>query len=586
MESMPIHPFDLQARAAAAAASLPALRDPERDGLMYFLGEWRARPPVAHHGLWDCGDGSGRHVDALTLLRAMLPPGAATDAYEGEAEIERWMLRFLAEDGLSWLPAEAWVEPWGLDVLQAAAAGDERLAEISWAQRGTLLGLTSRYLGSGDERYLEQAQRMVDGLLRVAVDDGHGLFFPEGYLRQGGWRYDRPGLHPGIEEYNAAVVVPALRLYESSGYEPALALADGLVAGALYHTPCYRQDGGLRPTVGELENHFHTHSNFALGVLKLGVVRGRREYVAWARQTYEHLKGWGTDFGWFPEGVGQRHGELCCTTDMLELALLLGRDVGRSYFADAERFGRNHLLESQFLSLDRLRQALDRLPLRDAPSPGARRFATEEGVAESQVGGFASRGALNDAFHLDATALMQCCNAAGARGLYDLWRYAVEAVEGAGERQPEYAIHLRFSVRTPALTVVSHEPAEGRLDVTVEQACGILVRLPEGAREAVAVVRGPDGGEPRVVVLAAREGYVEVDVGRGGTAEVRYPLPERVAHYEVGAPGKRAVGMGYWRGETLMRVDPPGPYYPLYDRSPEVGPVEPALPAGEAIASL
>jgi len=51
-----IHPFDLQVRAEAAARSLVALLDPQRDGLMYFLGDWRARPPRADHSLWDCGD--------------------------------------------------------------------------------------------------------------------------------------------------------------------------------------------------------------------------------------------------------------------------------------------------------------------------------------------------------------------------------------------------------------------------------------------------------------------------------------------------------------------------------------------------
>jgi hypothetical protein len=119
-----------------------------------------------------------------------------------------------------------------------------------------------------------------------------------------------------------------------------------------------------------VQEHFHTRSSFIMGVLKLGFTLGRREYIAWARQSYALAKEWGTDFGWFPEHLGQRHGEICCTTDMIEMALLLGRHVDQSYYADAERFGRNHLLESQFLSLDRLERALERLPADDAPPPG------------------------------------------------------------------------------------------------------------------------------------------------------------------------------------------------------------------------
>src|SRR5919198_3695214 len=357
------HPFDLQARAALAARSLTGLLDAERDGLLYFLANWRARPPRADHGLWDCGDGSGRHIDALTLARTMVRAGSpAAVPDRGEMQLEGWMLRLLGDDGLSWLPEEPWATPWEPQLMLVDWQPGSHVAEISWAQRGTLMGLISRYLYTSEERYLHLAERMVDGLLRAAVLHPDGLLFPEGYYRPDGWRYHEPNLHPCLEEYNAAVALPALRLYEITGYEPALALAAGLTSLALRHTQGYLPDGQFRPASDNIASHFHTRSNFILSVLKLGLVLGRREYVAWARQSYEHARTWGTDFGWFPEGLGMRHGEICCTTDMIEIALMLGRHVDRRYYADAERFGRNNLLESQFLSLDRLLQALKRLP--------------------------------------------------------------------------------------------------------------------------------------------------------------------------------------------------------------------------------
>ncbi len=66
-----IHSFDLQARAELAARSLTALLDPQRDGLMYFLATWRAHPPRADHCLWDCGDGTGRHIQVGALHRPL-----------------------------------------------------------------------------------------------------------------------------------------------------------------------------------------------------------------------------------------------------------------------------------------------------------------------------------------------------------------------------------------------------------------------------------------------------------------------------------------------------------------------------------
>lgn len=600
-----IHPFDLQARAEANARSLVALLDPQRDGLMYFLGNWRARPPRADHSLWDCGDGCGRHTDALTLLRTMVPAHspAATPA-TGDEQIEAWLIRLFGAEDLTWLLPEPFAEPWGPQWLLVDWQAGTPAAEISWAQRGTLLGLLTRYQRTADERYLNLAQRQVDGLLRVAERYPQGLCFPEGYYRPDGWHFHGPNLHPALEEYNAAVVLPAIHCYEITHYQPALDLAEGLIRFALYHTPSYQLDGRPRTTEGVNENHFHTRSNFVLSVLKVGLVTGRREYVAWARQGYAHLQSAGTDFGWFPEGFGLRHGEICCTTDMIELALLLGKHVDRAYYADAERYGRNHLLESQFLSLTQMQKALALMPVDEKPGPWEGRYSTVDGVAESQLGGFAARSTLNDAFHMDAPAMMQCCNAAGGRGLYDLWRYAVDetsppipllgAALGEGSTAVlsskdsevmQFAVNLRFSVATPALRVVSHEPTTGRLDLTAAQTSQVAVRLPAGVAEALAVWTPPEG-RPTIAELRAKDGYVTVDLPPNQPLSLHYALPERTAHYTVGTPERSLQCTGYWRGETLMRVDPPGPYYPLYARASDLEPVQPALPAQGLIDSV
>jgi hypothetical protein len=93
----PIHPFDLQARAELATHGLTGLLDSDRDGLMYFLGNWRARPARADHGLWDCGDGRppcGRADPGAPHGEqkfACLSPAA------GDEQLEGWMLRFLGE---------------------------------------------------------------------------------------------------------------------------------------------------------------------------------------------------------------------------------------------------------------------------------------------------------------------------------------------------------------------------------------------------------------------------------------------------------------------------------------------------------
>lgn len=569
---MTIHPFDLQTRAELVAGALTSLLDEDRDGLMYFLADWRARPPRADHGLWDCGDGSGRHIDALTLLRSMLPASSPAKAVTpAETQLEGWMLRLLGEEGLSWLPHEPWAAPWGTDMVLEDWNPADVLAEVSWAQRGTLLGLASRYRFTHDERYRVAGQKMVDGLHSIAVVHPDGLYYPEGYYRQGGWRSTRPGRYAGLEEYNAAVLVSLVRFYQATRYAPALDLAEGLVRFALKHTHGYAPDGRLQtgPRPG-VEDHLHTRTNFILGVLELGIATGRPEYVAWARQAYACAQEWGTDFGWFPEGLGHRHGEICCTTDMLECALLLGQHVSRGYFADAECYGRNHLLESQYLSLDALQGAVSKLPPSPHQPPYEGRYSTTRGVTESQVGAFAARSTLNDAFHLDATSMMQCCNAAGARGLYDLWNSAVEVTQN---ELLEVAIHLRLSVMTPFVKVISYEPADGRLEITPHQTCQISVRLPRG--ETLALLTSESSGA-NVTQMNAQSGYVGFIAQAGERYTLHYALRERSVTYSVGRAERTLTCTGHWRGETLLRIDPAGEYLPLYERRVDLGPVQPA----------
>jgi hypothetical protein len=583
----PIHPFDLQARAELAIHGLTGLLDPERAGLMYFLGDWRAKPPRADHNLWDCGDGCGRFVDALTLVRGLAGRGDAWGASAlPDEQLEGWMLRFLDEDGLSWLPTEEWAAPWGSELLMASTVPGEAHCEISWAQRGTLMGLLSRFLRTGSEGYLTKAKTLVDGLLKLAVRHPGGLYFPEGYYTRRGWNTTQPGLFAGIEETNAAVIVPALRLHALTGYAPALELADGLARFALKNTRGYTADGSMQaPDGGAVQEHFHTRSNFIMGILRLGLALGQREYVAWARQSYAAARRWGADFGWFPEHLGQRHGEVCCTTDMIEIALLLAKHVDPAYYADAERYGRNHLFESQILSFERLENALAQMPAKSSKAPYGGKFSTTQDVARRQVGAFASRPALNDAFHMDVTDLMQCCNAAGARALYDLWNSAVEEIPSAADGLPLRKVNLRFSVETPALRVVSHEPAAGRLEITARDACRVAVRLPGGTGEAL-VVRACARGDPRVEVLPAQAGYVTYEAAPGERVDLAYPLSEHSAAYRVGSPGRELHATAYWRGETVMRVEPAGIFYPLYDRPAGLAPVAPRLPAQPLIPSI
>jgi hypothetical protein len=573
------NPYDLNAIAALAIEGLTKLIDEERAALPYFIGEWCSNPPRAEHNFWDYGDGSGRLLDALTLCSIMATPSAR--AQRVIEQIESWVIKQCAEDGLSWVPVEPWVRPWGDDALFVHAPLSGKFCEISWSQRGSLMGLLSKYMSTGSGKYLDRAKGIIDGLYSIAIKNEYGLYFPDLYYQEAGWQTDRFDVDPVMVEYNAASLACIVRFYEFTRYRPAYELATGMLSFAMLHTKGYDPDGTIRFPAGNLGLHFHTRSNFVLGVLKYGLLEERSDLISWAESSFDQLLGYGTEFGWFPEGIGARHGEICCTTDMIEIALLLGKSVDRKYFALAEKFGRNHLIESQWRSLSKLDKAVKKLMPMNRGDTEYADYVTTDNVVFRQYGAFSSRPALNDGFHLDATALMQCCNAAGARGIYDLWRYSTSASFSGNILILE--VNLRFSVENDYLKLVCHEPIEGIVYIEAKYDCTLKFRLPEGTHSATLTKQGAS-----ITELMENEGYVSFVMVKGENIKLEYLPMEKKRSYVVGSIEKNHLASieGFWRGETLVSVSPKGDYYPLYEERIPIKAVIPTVTSTRAIDSI
>jgi hypothetical protein len=146
-------------------------------------------------------------------------------------------------------------------------------------------------------------------------------------------------------------------------------------------------------------------------------------------------------------------------------------------------------------------------------------------------------------------------------------------------------------VATPDVRVISYEPNLGRLDIDLAASCELSVRLPEGEDHAFvtvtpageSVVDAPPNGAN---LLLADRGYVHLPVSGPCTVHAYYRLREWAAEYTVGKPGRSITCSAAWRGETLIRVAPPGPFFPLYNRQTELAPVVPEPGAGTPIESL
>ncbi len=543
--------LNLAERAALATQALASLRDEMLNGLIYFSARYDWDPPMACHDPWDYGDGTGRHTDALTLAHVMT---GSPEALTAACEMAEMLIGWQGEKGLLWWPKAPWTLPGVTNDMKHLRdwRPEERVAEVAWSQRGSLMGLTSLYLLTGEARYRQRAQAIVDGLDRIALHVGDCRFMPEIGYRQGGWRFTEEPRADGTSEWTGATIFALARFYGATGYEPSRDLAEGLIRFILHRAEGYELDGSFHKTAG-FWSHFHSKAAVIAGVLAYGLLTNQPEYVAWGRQAYEAARHWGTDYGWFPEDIKNlRRCETCGIADMIEIAIMLGLHVDPPYLDDAECYGRNHLVESQFVDTEWVAR-IPRKPVRRDRVNGSPGRYCDRDIVHRSLGSFAGWSTPNDLFDTGRFQLMQCCNAAGTRALYDLWHYAVDD-DGARSR-----VHMAFSRPTPWADVVSWRPYAGCLEIRMKAPRDVGVRIPEWVpwAEVAATVDDTPARFER------KGGYLWLPgLQLGDVARIRYPLRVESRTYVLGDDTYQAG----FKGDTVVSVSPGGYFSPLYQR--------------------
>jgi hypothetical protein len=149
-----------------------------------------------------------------------------------------------------------------------------------------------------------------------------------------------------------------------------------------------------------------------------------------------------------------------------------------------------------------------------------------------------------------------CCTASAVRAAYLAWKHAIAHSGG------EIRVNLMLSRRSEWLDTMSHQPFEGRFEMLVHKPVGIAVRIPKWiAAEKLSVSLDGQALRPKIAGSWLR---IE-DARPGSRIELSFPIPERRTEEEIG-------GMTYrlsWRGITLMKIEPPGEIYPIFQRSLE-----------------
>src|SRR5579871_3742928 len=543
-------PFDLAARAELAIDGCTRLSNPALGGQPYTYAEFHTDPPVALHAPWDYADSAGSLLEGLTLARII---DGSTPDHRDEA-LAQVLAGCQREDGLIALPPTPWT-------------GAEPMVELDWSQRGALLAWTTRYLALEDNTAIQRAENLVQGLYKAAVWEGDTCWFPEAILPARGWINRLPPIGKMHDTLlGAQVVFPLARVAEITGNPKAHQLAFGLIRFLKERSGAFTPEGALTENAGR---YLHSNTTFILGVLKYGLVSGRGELVDWARSAFNSVRDLGTEFGFFPHrlvGPDRWRGDICATADMIEIALMLGMHVDPSFFAYAERFGRNHLIAAQLLDFDWVEQGVNapfcqEMWCAQYPTEGI----TTEDVCYRSLGGFAGWSRFNDAFDPSNPRIMQRCTGAGMRALYALWHYTATRPEGA------VRVNLHFSRDTRWATITSRVPQEGCIEVMMKTRGVLAVRMPSEVTAKQITVIVNDNPRPE----SLRQGYVWLEaLHPGDMVLVKWQMSQRNTTYTMDTE----TLSGLWIGDTLIYMSPPGSLSPLYNRDPEP-PVAPAVMA-------
>lgn len=491
----------------------------------------------ARHASWDCVDMSGRFTDAWILLRQMMDWPMTVE----EEGVRRYLLAMQSpEDGLFYDRSE--VDPDDSHPHPGPLPSREReLLETAdmFCQSRALTGLTSWFLESGEARIQESIERLAEGLWNVAAKKDDFCYYLGHRYSPSGWTgvsaYTAKDIGPtALPAYGVLQILPLTRYWEATRSPAAERLILGLMNFFVRESGVIRKDGSFT-------GHLHSWGILpsVAGVLRYAMATGRDELLPWCKRVFDFIVSRSSSFGWVPDGIevddGIITGETCVITDLIHLGVKLaecGYDECLDY---VEVMARNQLLENQVRDVGRF----------EFESPEVRAMT---------LGAYDSWVMPNGLTGCSDLGLEGCCTASAIRGIYLAWKHAIQYENGTAH------VNLMMTRRSEWLDMVSYRPFEGRSSILVRKPVTVMVRMPGwiNLRETRVTI---DGAPAQPAWISS---HLRIDDARPGSRiDIEFPIPERQTEEEIGGRTYRLT----WRGITLMKIEPPGEIYPIFQRS-------------------
>ena len=556
--------LELAERAALAVNGMTNPTDPEADYEIYWQAAFLNNPPYMIQTFNDhC---QVKYHEALPLMRLVSGSG------QREEVDQRWMevvMQMQGPDGLLYYPLVG--RPWGRNgdscpVYGTIPEGDQFTEPFA---NGRLLGAIAIYYKlTGDERWKEMGERIVDRLAKVAVHGEDVAYFtkPIYAINEVSDSTIVPGSWTGICFAN--VPTGLAQFYNTTGYEPALTLS-GKVARYV------RDHGGIFDLEGRFTGdriHFHGHSLALVGLLHYGAAAQDWEMIQFVRKGYEYAKTHMiSTVGFAPELITPAEyetSEICSVADMISLGIKLTLAGAGDYWDDVDRWIRNQFAEGQLTSTEWVDPMVkDKPPGLDTLGPYMPRDPTPvmEGVPERNIGGFAAWPSMNDLQRDigDGLTLCACCTGNGSRAIYYAWKNILACQDG------KLRLNLLLNRASVWADVDSHIPYEGRVDVKVKKACELSVRIPEWAKPKETTCRINEAD--RALSWDGRYAVVG-QVSPNDVVTLSFPIFERTTVVDLASifpdltDGKDYTYTLIRKGNEVVHIEPQGKYCPFYQR--------------------
>lgn len=333
--------------------------------------------------------------------------------------------------------------------------------------------------------------------------------------------------------------------------------AGQLTRGILEHSHYYAADGSF-------SGHVHSALGTLAGMLAYAIVRNDTSIRERVLRSFEYTRSFSTSFGFVPE-LAQRKDDLvgcetCGIMDYLDVAILLARYVDGRYWEVVEKVARNHLVESQLCDQEWLATAPEqpdedgiiRSNLADRMRGAFAGWSAPHALLayeEHLPTGWVKEGGPRERYLGKVRAVQNCCAGAGIKALYQVWSTIVIDADG------KLDITMLLDKRTPAITITSFAPYEGRAVIELHQDRKVRMRVP--------------GDPPQVSfrhltqqqqLQPIQHDGIFFDLGHlsaGTRLEVLFEQPERQERIHIGNEGYQQYAFDVtWRGETVLSIIP------------------------------